>query len=449
MMPQVIMLTTGVTSLLGYGFWRVGHRRMPALSLSKSRLQVAGTSMSLYGSLIVTNVLGFAFWWLAAHELPPREVGAGSAVVSAMQLLALLCVVGLNTLVISELSVNPVLAPSLIITGGLIAPALGMLSGIVVGVAMGASSSTLEMVFSNPGWIVLFGLGVAATTLTLVLDGACVGLLRGRLQFARNSAFAVAKLALVPVAALAMPEADGTQLLLIWILATIGSIWVVRDLVKEWVIGLNRGGLDFSLIRSHGTLALRHHWLNVAISAPRLALPVVAAVIVGTQVTAAFYIALLLVTFVNMIPTVLTTVLFALKPGDDATMRHQVRFTMSISGLVAGASAPLIFLGGRFALGHINHHYIVATTALWILGLTTGPAAVKAHYVAVARVANRLARAALFASVGALFEVALAALGGAVDGVSGIALGWLIALCFEAVAFGPTVVRALRVGAVR
>jgi O-antigen/teichoic acid export membrane protein len=153
------------------------------------------------------------------------------------------------------------------------------------------------------------------------------------------------------------------------------------------------------------------------------------------------------VNFVTMVPTVLTTVLFALKPGDGAAMRHQVRFTMGISGLVAATSAPLIFVGARFALSLFSQADVSASTALWILGLTTFPWAVKAHYVAVARVANRLARAALFSSLGAVVEIALAIFGGVLDGVNGMAIGWLIALCIEAVIFGPTVLRALRRGA--
>lgn len=425
---------------------RLGRGR-PAW-LSSSRLTVAGTSMSLYGSLLITNGLGFAFWWLAAHELPAGEVGDGSAVVSAMQLVALLCVVGLNTLVISELGINPSRSASVVMTAGLVSVSFGLIGGIAVAIVLRATSNTFGLVFANVGWVALFGVGVSVTTLTLVLDGASVGLLRGRLQLARNSVFATVKLALVPAAARLLPVASGMQLVAIWIVGTVSSVFVVLDLVHNRE-GRARGRrIDFSLVRSHRGLALRHHWLNVAILAPRLALPVVAALIVGPRLTAAFYSALLLVTFVISVPGVLTTVLFALKPGDDAAMRHQVRFTMGISAIVAAVTGPLFFLGSRFALSLFSPHYVVASTSLWILGLITAPSAVKAHYVAVARVANRLGEAALLATVGALGEVALATFGGVLGGISGMALGWLVALCAEAVIFGPTVLRALRFGAV-
>jgi hypothetical protein len=42
---------------------------------------------SLVGTMVVTGVLGFAFWWVAARQFPPQAVGLASTAISAMPLL--------------------------------------------------------------------------------------------------------------------------------------------------------------------------------------------------------------------------------------------------------------------------------------------------------------------------------------------------------------------------
>src|SRR6202034_408190 len=101
---------------------------------------------------------------------------------------------------------------------------------------------------------------------------------------------------------------------------------------------------DFQRIFEKRKLVIGHHWLNLSIQSPRLVLPVLVAVIVGPKANAAFTAAFLVVSFVNVIPSQLSTVLFALAPGDEAALRHQVRKTMRICRLLSLMSAVLFFL---------------------------------------------------------------------------------------------------------
>ena len=58
---------------------------------------------SLIGTWGVTSGLGFVYWWLAARVFVPQEVGIGSAAISVMTLLGTICMMGLGTLLITEL----------------------------------------------------------------------------------------------------------------------------------------------------------------------------------------------------------------------------------------------------------------------------------------------------------------------------------------------------------
>ena len=71
---------------------------------------------SLIGTWGVTSGLGFVYWWLAAREFSPQDVGIGSASISAMTLIGTFCLMGLGTLLITELPRQPERAGSLIST---------------------------------------------------------------------------------------------------------------------------------------------------------------------------------------------------------------------------------------------------------------------------------------------------------------------------------------------
>lgn len=411
--------------------------------LPKSRLFVARSTASLYASTIVTSGLGFGFWSLAAHRLPATQVGDASAIVSAMQLMAMLCVLGLNTLIISEVSLHPERTSTLVATAGLVAILVGALGGFVSATILRLTSEVYMAIFATPWALPAFVVGVAATTLTLVVDDACVAARRAGLQLTRNTVFAATKLALIPLAAMLLVGDHGIQLLIAWVFATLLSLWFVRGLVKG--SGRTRTGrvVDLSLIRSHGRLALRHHWLNVSVQVSRLAIPAIAAIVIGPKLTAAFYAALLMVGFASAIPFLLTTVLFALTAGDEAALRDQVRFTLAISAAVAVVAAPTFYFLSGFALSLFSSADLTARTAMWILVLSVAPSAIKAHYVVIARVRGQMSRAARLTTVGAGFEIAMAALGGWTGSITGMAVAWLIAVCIEAICFGPTVYSAV------
>ena len=106
-----------------------------------------------------------------------------------------------------------------------------------------------------------------------------------------------------------------------------------------------------------------HHWLNLSVQSPRLVIPVLVATIVGPSANAAFTAALLIVAFVNIIPIHLSTVLFALSPGDEVALHREVSKTMRICLILSVVSAPCFFLLSRFVLGLFGPHYTIAAPA--------------------------------------------------------------------------------------
>lgn len=398
---------------------------------------------SLYGSTIVTSILGFFYWFTAARLVPAKAVGTASAIQSAALFLGFVCVFGLGTLLISELSADRSHARSLILTAATLVGAFSLVVSGFAGVVLGTLSPALRLGLNSPGKLLIFALLGTFTTVLLVLDDACIGLMRGDLQLRRNTVFAVSKLLLLPILILIWNEPSGSELVVAWLAGLVMSLWTLGMALRTLTKGQS-SRLNPKRFIEKRRLVVGHHSLNLSIQSPRLIIPVVVTIIIGPQANAAFTAAMLVVSFVNIIPYHLSTVLFALTPGDEAKLHREVHRTMRICLYLSLVSAPFFALFSGIILGLFGPFYKTATVALIILGLTTYPEAIKCHYVAIARVRGQMQQASFRSMVGAILEVGLAAVGCTVYGLTGVALGFLSALLLEALLFSPTVFRLLR-----
>jgi len=404
---------------------------------------IVRNAAALYGTTIVTSILGFFYWFVAARMASVQAVGTASAVQSAAQFLSIFCLLGLNTLLISELSADRKKARTLMITAAAGVGIASLVISVGVGIVLMRLSSGIREGLNGPAGIIVFGLLCAFSTVLLVLDDACIGLLRGDLQLMRNAVFAVTKLALLPILIVVWTTPSGLELVVAWLAGLMVSLVTLGFRLAKVTAG-QPASLQFKSLFAMRRLMAGHHWLNLSVQAPRLILPVLVAVIIGPKANAAFTAAFLVVGFINIIPSLLSTVLFALAPGDEGTLRREVRKTMRICLPVALVSAPFFILSSGLILRIFGPDYVGATAALAILGLTTYPAVIKSHYVAIARVRGQLQQAAFRTMVGACFEVGLAVVGATIYGLTGLTLGYLAATSMEAVVFSPTVFGVLR-----
>ena len=275
---------------------------------------IVRNAASLWGTTIVTSLFGFAYWFVAARMVPARAVGVASAVQSAAQFLSFFCVLGLSTLLISELSNDKSNRRSLMLTAATGSGLFALVVSGIVGVGLETLSSALRQGLAGLIGLIVFASLSALTTVLLVLDDSCIGLLRGDLQLRRNTVFAVSKLLFLPVLITVWPDRSGTELQVAWLAGlAVSLVFLVPGLAN-----LTRGQssrLDFRRVFAKRRLMLGHHWLNLSVQSPRLLIPVLVAVILGPDANAAFTAASLAVGFVIVVPAHLSTVLFALPPG--------------------------------------------------------------------------------------------------------------------------------------
>jgi O-antigen/teichoic acid export membrane protein len=406
---------------------------------------VLGPSASLVGTTVVTSALGFAYWWAAARMAPIREVGAATAVISSVTLLGTIGMFGFGTMLIAEAgrcrdAVGSLIATSLLAVTAL-ATALAALSWAALRFSHGAVGADMASPWVAAGFIA----GVGLTAAGMVLDQALVGIRASSVQFYRNSYFSVVKLVLLVLLAVAVGGHSPVTMVWAWVAGiVISMVATARHLAAR---GYRLGQpVRLSALRGRGVTTFHHNTLNLSLSLPRLGLPLLVASLLGAHATAAFYEAWMIASFLYILPTHLSTALFAVAVGDSRALAPRLRAALRVSLVLGGSAAVAIAALAGPAMRSFGPGYEIARTALIVMAIAYFPNVFKQCYVAVARVDNRLRKAGAVCSAGAALEVCLTGVAGRLDGLTGISLGFLAAVTLQALYYVPRVMRALRPG---
>ena len=389
---------------------------------------------ALIGTTAVTSLLGFVYWWLAARRFPPDAVGIASASVSAMVLLGGFCVLGLGTLLITELPRQPDHAGSLISTALVVVGTVGGTAGLVFALVAPLISKEFKELSLSLANMALFAAGVSLTAIGVVLDQALVGLLRGKLQFGRNALFALAKLVALFALSVLSTRRAGIAIYATWALGIVLSLLALAIYffcTKGWPGSkyIPRPGY----LRQLGGAALQHHMLNMTLQAPVLILPVLVTALLSATMNAWFYVSWMIVNFVFLVPNTLTIVLHAVSSAQQAALARKARVTLALGLAVSLLANGVLQVTARQALALFGASYAQqATWTLRTLLLAAVPLTIKYHYIAICRVRDRVRRAMLGMLPGGLLELSAAALGARLGGLTGLSAGWVAAITIEA-----------------
>jgi O-antigen/teichoic acid export membrane protein len=399
---------------------------------------------SLVGTTGVTSVLGFVYWWVAAREFSPDAVGLASATVSAMTLLGTFGVLGLGTLLIGELPRQRGKEASLISAALIVVGGVGGCLGFAFAVVARYLLPGFQVLSASMGNIALFAFGVSLTAITIVLDQALIGLLRGSLQLWRNTIFASVKLAALLIVSVWLARVTGMTIYATWMVGNFLSLLSLGGFLM--VKGRARGILpEWGLLRKLGFFAIKQHALNLTLQAPPLILPVLITVLLSAATNAWFFVSWSLAGLANIVSSALTMTLYAVSSAQHNVLAHKIRLTLSLAFVACALANCVLLLETRQILELFGHSY--AEQSVWslrILSLESFPFIIKDHYIVVNRIQGRVVHATRVTIATGLLELGGALLGARFGGLTGVSLGWFVAVCIEVMFMFRTVYRAVQ-----
>jgi GT2 family glycosyltransferase/O-antigen/teichoic acid export membrane protein len=416
----------------------------PVKTSSSGLEHLFSNASTMVGSSALNSVLGFVYWGVAARWLyaDQREVvGFTLALVPLMLGLASLAMLGLGNTLIGELPKmqhnRGRLISAALISVGLAGALIGLLAIMII---PSINQEFLPLRDNLPLGL-MFVCGLALTTVGSILDEALIGMLRGKLQLWRNALFAVLKLVLLLTLSISSLRAAGGSngLFATWVLG-LGAAFVLLALAMR-TQGLHvLPKPDFSSLWKTRKTALGHHAINMAYLGTGNIMPVIVTGMLGASANASFYFAWQLTGFGFFVPLALATVLHAMNAADKHALAIRLRSSLGMSALLVTGYALVLLFGAHLILSIFGKQYALeAETSLQILAFAALPVVVKTHYMTLGRIQNQLVRIAQYAAVGTVLELTLAVIGAHLDGMTGLCIGYVIALYLEAAYAGRVV----------
>jgi O-antigen/teichoic acid export membrane protein len=381
--------------------------------------------MYLTATTIVTSLLGYVFWTVAARMYPASVVGEAGAGISAMAFASLLGALGGSMAVLSELPgksrprewSDTVTAPLVFTSAASAVTALGT-------VAVLARTGHSAFLYRDGWWVAAFVVGVVATTASQVLESVWVAERQAVWFLGTSTAFAVVKLAIVALPVYAVFGAVG--ILSAWsaVLAVTvaGSILV---LVRRYGYRPRLTGLSGRVWSMRESLA-GNYVISVGDQATLYAVPVIVALKVSPEAAGWFYVAWKIGGFYAIFASAVGTSTFA-----EGSHRPHRALPLAMAGLKM--ALPFIVLGavvtifaGRLVLDIFGAQYSAhAYTLLVLLSLGALPDAVVTIYRGVLRVQKRYRTAAGICWAICISRLALTFPALALWGIAGAGWAWL------------------------
>ncbi len=406
-----------------------------------------GMTSSLVVSQVLTSGLGLAFWIAAARTLSATDVGRLAAATSAMNLIATFAALGVGTMLIAELQrATESERGAMFSTGMLTAACAGAGLGLLLVIALASHSTSLAYLEADVATAAVFVVGSAATSVAAAFVLAVLGFKRGRAQLLQNALASGLRLPVfLGLASLGL-RAPGFALFA-WVVTLVASLLLAIPL-------LPRGAVTFalvgtlsrrSLIQRHWHQSWDHHRVNLALTAPGLLLPLIAAFLLTPAQVAHFAVANLIVGALLAVPYFLSVGLFAAGAADLHHLRARMRQTLPLGvgagvviavGLLISSGLILQVFGASYATG--------GAFALRTMALAAIPMVIKDHYIAMRRSQSRVGWAARATLIGGACEIVAAFVGCRFWGVEGLCVGWVAALVVEALALAVPLLSFLR-----
>jgi O-antigen/teichoic acid export membrane protein len=394
----------------------------------------------MIASNLLTSGLGLVYWGLAARLYSIESLGISSAVISSMTF-----VIGISQLNLRASLVR--LIPGAGAGAGrlvAVAYALSLAAAVIVSLAvfgtmaLSPDSAVSLAGLATPAGIVFLTIGSMTWTIFALQDGALAGLRRSLWMPVENGAYGAAKIVVLVLAAGAVPALG---ILFSWIVPMVVVVVIVtivlafRWLPQHMATGAGRsiGMARVALLRF---VAADYVGSLFTLTVTAL-LPVLVVHISGPREGAFFYIVWTISNSMNLVPLNVTASMTVETIHSQADVAGETRRTAIHLARLVLPMVALVFLFAHQILLIFGPDYAAGgDDALRLAALGCIPFSIRTIYTAVARIDGHGRKILVVQAVVSVLTVAFALAFVGTLGVTGVALGWLIAESVVAVIVG-------------
>jgi O-antigen/teichoic acid export membrane protein len=371
---------------------------------------------------------------VVARFYSETEVGYGSAIISATNLLAALSVFGMGYAIVRFLSQtgdSRKLINSVFTASGLVSLVLAVM--FVAG--LDVWSPVLQFIRLNAIFLIVFLAMVLISTLSILTDSVFVAQRKARFVLFKSAIFSLLKIPL-PIAFAFFLHTFGV--VASWCIAlgiALGiSLFVFLPNIEPRYKPLPT--LNLSQLRGIWRYSSVSYVASVLGLLPRTILPLMVVNILGTKDNAYFYVAWMMASLLFAIPASVSTSLFAEGSYSARDVRHNVARAIKFVFLLVVPAVLVMILCAKWLLLAFGEGYAGALQLVWLLALSSLPIAITSVYFSLLRVHDRLMELTVIQGFIVVAVLLLSFLVIPALGIIGIGYVWLGANCVAAIATG-------------
>lgn len=399
------------------------NNRYGRLLLDYASNSIYRNSFFLLLNTAVTSGLGFFFWMVVARFYNVADVGTAAAVISVINLLSMLSLVGLGDAIIRFLpnAEKPdEMINSCIMLSGVIA--LGTAAIFITG--MSVWSPALLFIRENIFTLIAFLLLVLAWTVSMITDSIFIAGRRADFVLYKNTSISIMK---IPLAALlafffhsfGIVGSQGIATILTFIFCL---IFLVPRIQKQYRFV---PALNLNIARKIIPYSAGNHIIAILDLASNQFLSILVVNTLGSEQNAYFYIAWMIANLLFAIPAAASTSLFVEGSHFENALDKKISEALRFNFILMVPAVVLLLLLAGFMLGLFGAGYATnGALLLRILAVSGILSCINSVYGSILRVKKRLREIGIIVTFKAVALVAGCYFILPVAGIAGIGYVW-------------------------
>jgi len=337
----------------------------------------------------LTALFGFFFWMIVARFYTEADVGFSSAIISAICLLTLISLVGLNISLVRFLPHSD--KPQELVNSCYTLS--GIISLVVAGIflaGLGFWSPALAFVTKNAIFAAAFIVFTILWTLSSLVNFTFIARRRAGFVLSKGIIFSVLRLPL-PVLFVLFFRTFG--IVASWgiavAVALAVSIFMFLPRVQHSYKPVPT--LKLSLLKDMWRYSGGNYLANLFMACPAFILPLMVVNILSAEQNAYFYIGWMIAALLFAIPLAVSQSLFAEGSHFEDKLKENVTKSLKFTYLLLVPAVIVLILVGKWVLLAFGQSYSLnALHLLWVLSLSSLPLAISYIYTGILQVSGRI-----------------------------------------------------------
>lgn len=420
-----------------FPFFKVVSQAIDIITSKEKLKQVIATPLyrnTFYLMLdtAIMSLLGLLFWLIVARFYTEADVGFSSAIISAISLLAILSLIGLNISIVRFLPqaekprdlINTCLTLS------------GVISLVIAGIFLAGLdiwSPSLSFIKQNAIFILAFILFTSLWTLSPLVDSAFLAKRRAGFTLSKATIFSLLKL---PLPILFVPFFHAFGIVASWgvAMAIVIAISLFLFLPRVQASYRPMPALKLSLIKDMWRYSSSNYLVGLLVAGVILILPLMVVNALGAEQNAYFYITWMVASLLFAIPLAVSQSLLAEGSHFEDKLKENVTKSLKFTFLLLVPAAVVLILVGKWLLLTLGQSYSLnGLKLLWTLCISSLPLAINYLYTSILRLTGRLKELMAIWGFIALSVLLVSYLVMPSIGIIGIGYAWLGAHCVVAI----------------